>query len=137
MKQLLWPFPALAAAASPAFAQEAERPRDPQNYEPWLAEQQVRPGDKWARVQLDLDARGRPLRCRIVASNIRRGQNNMRFYVCNAFMGGGFETAPVMRDGVAVPGTIERFIVIPGRNSRDEYQRARREHRARQRGERD
>jgi len=124
---------AFSLAAAPA-APEPPRPRDPENYEPWMAEQQIRPGDRWARVRLDLDSRGRVLRCRVAASNERNSER--RFWMCNAFMGGAFQTAPVMRDGVAVPGTVERFVVLPGRNSRDIYERERRRERARQRGER-
>ena len=78
-----------------------------------------------------IDARGRPTRCRIAETNVRRG--DLRFYMCNAFMGGAFETEPAMENGVAVPGTIERLVVLPGRNSRREHERARREHRARER----
>jgi len=121
----------LAAAAEPAAGGERAEPRDPQNYTPWLAEQEIRPGDRWARVRLDIDARGRPTRCRIAETNVRRG--DLRFYMCNAFMGGAFVTEPAMENGVAVPGTIERLVVLPGRNSRREHERARREHRARER----
>ena len=138
MKTRILPL-ALLLAASPLSAQQPaqpsahspSQPRDPENYEPWLAEQGIRPGDKWARVLLDLDARGRPLRCRIAATNIRN--RTQRFYFCNAFMGGAFQTEPVRENGVAVPGTIERVLVMPGRNSRGAHERARREQRARDR----
>ena len=134
MKTSILPL-ALLLAASPLSAEEPahspSQPRDPENYEPWLAEQGIRPGDKWARVLLDLDARGRPLRCRIAATNIRN--RTQRFYFCNAFMGGAFQTEPVRENGVAVPGTIERVLVMPGRNSRGAHERARREQRARER----
>lgn len=135
MKMSILPL-ALLLAVSPLAAQQPahtpDNPRDPENYEPWLAEQGILPGDKWARVRLDLDARGRPLRCRIAATNIRN--RTQRFYFCNAFMGGAFQTEPVRdANGAAVPGTIERVLVMPGRNSRDAHERARREQRARER----
>lgn len=131
-------LPALLLAAVPAAAQDSAQPRDPENYEPWLAEHDIQPGDRWARVQLDLDERGRPLECRIAETNIpRRRNNNMRFWVCQAFMGGAYETSPVMRDGVAVPGTVERVFVMPGRNSRDDRERSRRQYRREQRDQRE
>lgn len=122
---------ALAAAPATPATPETPRPRDPQNYEPWLADQELRPGDRWYRMVIDIDRHGRATRCRIRASNDR--SRDRRFWTCRAFLNGAFETAPIMRDGVAVAGTIERTVVMPGRNSVDIYERERRNRRRSQR----
>jgi len=120
-----------AAGTGPPKSGDAARPRDPENYEPWGGEQEIRPGDLWYRVRIDIDRRGHATNCRMTATNDRN--RDRRFWTCRAFLNGAFETAPIMRDGVAVPGSIERLVVMPGRNSRDIYERERRADRARRR----
>lgn len=122
---------AITVAQPQPDSQPPAQPRDREDYAPWLAEQEIRPGDRWYRVLIDIDTHGRATRCRIRASNDRN--NDRRFWMCRAFLNGGFQTAPVMRDGVAVPGAVERTAIMPGRNSRDRYERARRDYRRQQR----
>ena len=125
---------ALLLAATRIFAEEPAAPRDPQNDMPWPAGREIRPGDQWARVLLDLDEHGWPERCRIARTNIRYNRT-LRFHICQGFMGGIYRTEPVRQNGVAVRGTVERTIFLPGRASRQAYEQARRRQRAERRAE--
>lgn len=60
-------------------------------------------GDQWADVELDLDAKGKATACRVLKSNLSREDN---FWACGALQVQG-QYDPVMKDGVAVPGTIK------------------------------
>jgi len=72
-------------------------------------------GDKWADVELDLDATGKATACRVVKSNMDREDN---FWVCGAMQVQG-QYDPVMKDGVAVAGTIHTKMNMPGSRHRD------------------
>ncbi|TGX52564.1 hypothetical protein E5A73_12970 [Sphingomonas gei] len=73
------------------------------------------PGDFWADMLIDLDAKGKPLRCRIAKGNLK---NELGFWFCNAMMKDG-EYEPVLQDGVAVTGTVKRQMRMPGKRRRD------------------
>jgi hypothetical protein len=72
----------------------------------------ILPGDQWARLRLDVDKKGRPTRCGIIATNIRNKER--RFWACQAFMS-DWHIEPIMKDGVAVPGTVTRMFVLIGK----------------------
>src|SRR5688500_17341515 len=85
MKYLLAAWVALAAAS---FAEvgTAKAPCPPgasTGHYPWLIPE-LMTGDRHADVYLDIDAQGRPLRCRMGRNNFTRDDD--RFFVCNAFM---------------------------------------------------
>ena len=48
---------------------------------PWLIAE-LMAGDRYADIYLDIDAHGRPLKCRIGRNNFTRDDD--RFFVCNA-----------------------------------------------------
>lgn len=100
----------LLLAAAPAPAAEPAAKREPGALEPWQEGMPLMSGDRWARLRIDVDARGRPLKCRIAATNL---SESMRFYACRAFLR-DWRTDPLTRNGVAVPGTVERTLMLPG-----------------------
>jgi hypothetical protein len=67
-------------------------------------------GDRWARLLIEIDSRGRPLKCRIAATNL---SESMRFYACRAMLR-DWRVEPLTRNGVAVPGTMQRTLMMPG-----------------------
>jgi hypothetical protein len=101
---LLTLIPASAPAAEPSPKREAGA------LEPWQEGMPLMSGDRWARLHIDVDARGRPLKCRIAATNL---SESMRFYACQAFLR-DWRTEPLTRNGIAVPGTVERTLMLPG-----------------------
>ena len=103
---LIVPALLLLAAAAP----EPSAKREPGAPEPWQEGMPLMSGDRWARLRIDIDSRGRPLKCRIAASNL---SDSMRFYACQAFLR-DWRTEPLTRNGVAVPGTVERTLMLPG-----------------------
>lgn len=98
----------LAAASAPAA--EPSPKREPGALEPWQEGMPLMSGDRWARLRIDVDAKGRPLKCRIAATNL---SDSLRFYACQAFLR-DWHTEPLTRNGVAVPGTVERTLMMPG-----------------------
>ena len=69
------------------------------------------PGDQWAYLLVDLDTKGRPQNCR---PGKHQYQPETGFWMCRALMAqASFE--PIMKDGVAVEGTVTRFMMLPGR----------------------
>ena len=98
----------VTAAAAPAAEPPAKR--EPGAAEPWQEGMPLMSGDRWARLRIDVDSRGRPLKCRIAATNL---SDSMRFYACQAFLR-DWRTDPLTRNGVAVPGTVERTLMMPG-----------------------
>jgi hypothetical protein len=81
---------------------------------PWSVDQLVT-GDKWAEISLDVDANGKATACRILKSNMSREDN---FWTCGAMQAQG-QYSPVMKDGVAVSGTIKTKMVVEGMRHRD------------------
>jgi hypothetical protein len=102
------------AAASPALAKEPCPPHQAGAPYPWSSNE-VMTGDKWADVSLDLDTKGKATACRILKSNMSSEDN---FWVCGAMQIQG-QYNPVMKDGVAVAGTIQTKMVMDGMRHRD------------------
>jgi hypothetical protein len=123
---------ALAAAAALLAEEPAKQPaKEPGALEPWQKDLPLMSGDRWARLRIDIDERGRPLKCRIAETNL---SDNMRFWACQAFLK-DWHTEPLTRDGAPVAGTVERFLIMPGRARREAEKKARREHLRRQAAE--
>lgn len=84
--------------------------REPGQSYPWQ-KSGLMPGDEWAYLLIDLDTAGRPKNCRVGKHQYRPETG---FWMCRAMMAqGAFE--PVMKDGVAVEGTVTRFMTVAGR----------------------
>jgi hypothetical protein len=81
------------------------------------------PGDEWAYLLIDLDAQGRPKNCRV---GKHQYQPETGFWMCRAMMEqAGFE--PVMKNGMAIEGTVTRFMMLPGRQRQREEEAARKQ----------
>ncbi len=113
------PF-AVLLIAGPAIAQDRCPKLAPGDSYPWQSSEPM-PGDFWADMLIDLDAKGKPLRCRIAKGNLK---NELGFWFCNALMKDGLYE-PILRDGVAVPGTVKRHMRMPGKRRRDADEAAR------------
>jgi hypothetical protein len=100
--------------SAPAFAGNPCPPHQAGEPYPWEIRGQIS-GDQWAEVSLDLDAKGKATACRVLKSNMSREDN---FWVCGAMQVQG-QYDPVMKDGVAVPGTITTKTVMMGMRHRD------------------
>jgi hypothetical protein len=100
----------LALLAAAASAADPAAKREPGALEPWQEGMPLMSGDRWARLRIDVDARGRPLKCRIAATNL---SESLRFYACQAFLR-DWRTDPLTKNGAAVPGTVERTLMMPG-----------------------
>lgn len=109
MRMILSALVLLTLSVSASAAQPPAK-REPGALEPWQEGMPLMSGDRWARLRIDVDSRGRPLKCRIAATNL---SESLRFYACRAFLR-DWHTEPLMRDGVAVPGTVERTLMMPG-----------------------
>ena len=86
---------------------------EPGQFYPWQTSE-VMPGDEWAELHVDLDAKGRPKNCRV-------GKNKLKpesgYYMCRAMMAqANYE--PIVKDGVAVEGTVTRNFFMAGRAHR-------------------
>jgi hypothetical protein len=121
MKVARLPLPfALSLIAVPAAAQDLCPVLKPGNFYPWQATERM-PGDFWADLLIDLDAKGKPIRCRIAAGNLK---HELGFWFCNTMLKDGVYE-PIVRDGVAVPGTVKRHMTMPGKRRRDADKAAR------------
>lgn len=90
---------------------------------PWQKPGQLMVGDQWAYLYIDLDKKGRPKNCRV---GKHKYGPEMGFWFCRAMMAqGDFE--PIMKDGVAVEGTVTRFLSMPGRRRQREEEAARKQ----------
>jgi hypothetical protein len=107
-------FLAVFVVARPAMAGTACPPHQPGAGYPWEVEGHFS-GDQEADVSLDLDVSGKATACRILKSNMSREDN---FWVCGAMQAQG-QYNPVMKDGVAVPGTIQTSMLVQGMRHRD------------------
>jgi hypothetical protein len=81
---------------------------------PWQTDETMA-GDFWAEMLIDLDAKAKPLRCRIAKGNFK---NELGFWACNALMRDG-QYEPVTQDGIAVAGTVKRHMRILGKRHRE------------------
>jgi hypothetical protein len=111
----------LLVAAAPAMAQGRAAPKEPGASEPWQQGMPLMSGDRWARLLIDVDAKGRPLKCRIAATNL---SDSLRFYACQAMLR-DWHIEPLTRNGLAVPRTVERTLMMPGPTRRRLEQKAR------------
>jgi hypothetical protein len=105
---------ALALVSSASFAGTPCPPLRPGEPYPWT-NNEFMTGDKWADMELDLDATGKVVGCRITKSNMSSEDG---FFVCASMRVQGREQ-PVMKDGVAVPGTITSKMMMPGMRHQD------------------
>lgn len=89
-------------------------------------------GDRWADVSIDIDARGRPLRCRMGKNNL---ESDMGFWVCRSMMSNAkFEQ--VKKDGVLVGNTVKSSFLLIGRKHREADEVARKRYFSEHPGER-
>ena len=109
-----------AAGSSPVLAGTACPPHQAGASYPWEVEGHFS-GDQWADVELDLDAKGKATACRVLKSNMSREDN---FWVCGAMQVQG-QYHPVMKDGVAIAGTIQTKTVGLGMRHREANAQAR------------
>jgi hypothetical protein len=71
------------------------------------AAEQPKPGQRWARLRIDVDSKGRPLRCRIAETNLYR---STRFWACQGYMK-NWRTLRLSDSGR--PTTVERMYIVP------------------------
>lgn len=103
---------ASALMAAPVFAAANCPDHRPGAYYPWqLSSDKPMPGDQWAWLYIDVDATGKPKNCKV---GEHKYEPEMGFWMCRAMMASG-EFEPVMKDGVAVDGTVKRYMTVPGR----------------------
>jgi hypothetical protein len=67
-------------------------------------------GDLYAHMFIDIDEAGRPFKCAMGKTNILHDD---RFLACKAFLD-DWHTDPIMRDGKAVRGTVQRYLTMAG-----------------------
>ncbi len=97
----LWmPFAAFAAPCQPL---------EPGATYPWQINDFMS-GDLYAEIFINVDERGKPLKCSIGKTNI---PGDDRFFACKAFLD-DWHTDPIIRDGIAVRGTVERYLTMAG-----------------------
>ena len=111
----------LLASSSLQAADNCPEIRPGQAY-PWQKEG-LMPGDEWAYLYIDLDVNGRPKNCRVGKHQYKPETG---FWMCRAMMSQG-HFQPIIKDGVAVEGTVTRFMSIPGRQRRREEAAARKQ----------
>ena len=81
---------------------------------PWSSNE-LMTGDKWAEVELDVDATGTATSCRVVKSNMSREDN---FGVCGAMQVQG-QYDPPMKDGTLIAGKVQTKMLLEGMRHRD------------------
>lgn len=71
------------------------------------------PGDRWARVELELDAEGAATSCRVIESNETNRQQ--LWYLCRAFQA-SYRGAPLPEGAAAAPPRrVQRVSTLHGR----------------------
>jgi hypothetical protein len=117
----------VSAVPEAAESPESKSRNEKDELELWeFAAQKIRPGDRWIKVRIDIDEKGRPLKCGVIASNIRSKER--RFWICLAVQK-QWVTKPILKDGVPVATSVERTIVEPGRSTVEEWRKARKQSR--------
>jgi hypothetical protein len=97
--------------------------RQPGQAYPWSRSADLMPGDEWAYLYIDVDTKGRPSNCRV---GKHQYQPETGFWMCRAMMAqANFE--PIMKDGIAIAGTVTRYTMIPGRQRQREDEAARKQ----------
>ena len=89
---------------------------------PWQ-KSELMPGDEWAYLFIDLDTKGRPKSCR---AGRHQYKPETGFWMCRAMMAQG-DFDPVMKDGVAVEGTVTRFMTLAGQQRKQAEAAARKQ----------
>jgi hypothetical protein len=69
---------------------------------PWQSTA-IMTGDKWADLSIDVNAQGRPIRCRLGRNNL---ESDMGFWVCRSMMSDAKFPA-FKKSGVLVDGTLK------------------------------
>ena len=106
-----------------SYAQSSPCPFREEGTYPWSANiPRIMSGDLWAWVYLDLDKKGRPLRCYIGQTNISGDET--RANLCRSFVS-GWKATPLMKDGVPVAGTTRRQVIIIGSRHKKVFDEAR------------
>ena len=83
----------LAFVGAPSWADTPCKRIQPGALYPWQTSERMQ-GDQWATLSIDIDKKGRPLNCRIVAGYIK--EDELGHWFCNAVTRDGrFE--PVIR----------------------------------------
>lgn len=77
---------------------------------PWQSEE-IMPGDKWAELSIDINAKGRPVRCRLGRNNL---ESDMGFWICRSMMSDA-KFPDVKKNGVLVDGTLKTRFRLNGR----------------------
>jgi len=114
-------FVLLSLLASPAIADKAPCPPHKAGAPyPWESEGLME-GDHWADIAIDLDAHGKVTGCRVVKGNLESDEG---FYMCRAYTNQG-EFDPLMKDGVAIAGTIQTHSMLKGMRHQDADESAR------------
>ena len=96
-------FAQAAVAASPCPVIEPGTPY------PWQSDA-IMPGDKWADLSIDLNAKGRPIRCRLGRNNL---ESDMGFWVCRSMMSDA-KFPEFKKQGVLVDGTLKARFHLKG-----------------------
>ncbi|WP_310466915.1 hypothetical protein [Sphingomonas sp.] len=110
----------IAAGAAPAPAKQPCPDRKPGDAYPWSIQQQMS-GDQWAKMNIDVDAKGQVTDCRVIASNV---DAETRFFMCRAIRH-GFEPDPPAEGAAPGPRTVQTSLVMPGRQRRRAEEAAR------------
>lgn len=109
---LKWLIAASALVSGPVVAADDCPPFRPGQAYPWqLSLDKPMPGDQWAWLHIDLDATGKPKNCRV---GEHKYQPETGFWMCRAMMASG-DFDPILKDGVAVEGTVKRYMTVAGR----------------------
>ena len=90
---------------------------------PWQKGSELMPGDEWAYLHIDLDVKGRPKNCRVGKHQYKPETG---YWMCRAMMAQG-DFQPIIKDGVAVEGTVTRYMTVAGRQRRREEAAARKQ----------
>lgn len=107
-----WMIAASALMAGPVFAADNCPDHRPGAAYPWQSSMdKPMAGDQWAWLYIDVDATGKPKNCKV---GEHKYEPEMGFWMCRAMIASG-DFEPVMKDGVAVEGTVKRYMTVAGR----------------------
>ena len=109
---LKWMITASVLMSGPVVAADNCPSHLPGEAYPWQSSlDKPMPGDQWAWLYVDVDATGKPKNCKV---GEHKYEPEMGFWMCRAVMASG-QFEPVTKDGVAVEGTVKRYMTIAGR----------------------
>jgi hypothetical protein len=101
----------VAFVSAPSWADTPCKRIPPGALYPWQTSERMQ-GDQWATLSIDIDTKGRPLNCRIIAGYIK--DDELGHWFCNAVTRDG-RFDPVVKDGQPVAGTVTRTMTLRGR----------------------